>query len=94
MAKILKDSDVGDRMNLWYRRCNFNTPTLKNWSNTQYFSKILCRNFISFLTSIRSSKTEFGAKRYGQNTEWHMEAHDDPTLHKITPSVHPTVYLN
>jgi hypothetical protein len=29
MAKIPKDSDVGDRMNLWYRRCNFNTRTLK-----------------------------------------------------------------
>jgi hypothetical protein len=44
--------------------------------------------------SISSSKTEFGAKRYGQNTEEHTTSQDDPTLHKMTPSVHPTVYLN
>jgi hypothetical protein len=36
---------------------------------------------------------EFGAKRYGQNTEEHTVAQDDPTLHKMTLSVHPTVYL-
>jgi hypothetical protein len=29
MAKIPKGNDVGDRMNLWYRWCNFNTPMLK-----------------------------------------------------------------
>jgi hypothetical protein len=29
MAKIPKGSDVCDRMNLWYRRCNFSNTTLK-----------------------------------------------------------------
>jgi hypothetical protein len=43
MAKIPKGSDVCDRMNLWYHRCNFSNPTLKNWSNTQDFSRILFR---------------------------------------------------
>jgi hypothetical protein len=43
MAKIPKGSDVGDKMNLWYRRCNFNNLTLKNRSNTLYFSRISCR---------------------------------------------------
>jgi hypothetical protein len=38
-------------------------------------------------------KTKFRAKRYRQNTEGHTTAQDDPTLHKMTPSVHPTVYL-
>jgi hypothetical protein len=51
-------------------------------------------NFIIFPTSISSLKTESGAKRYGQNTEGQTAAQDDPTLHKMTPSVHPTVYLN
>jgi hypothetical protein len=37
MAKIPKGSDVGVRMNLWYRRCNFSNPMLKNWSNTWDF---------------------------------------------------------
>jgi hypothetical protein len=43
MTKIPKGSDVGDRMNLWYYRCNFNHPTLQNGSNAQDFSRILCR---------------------------------------------------
>jgi hypothetical protein len=58
------------------------------------FFQNLVQNFINFTTSISSSKTEFGAKRYGRNTEGHMAAHDDPMLHKMTPSVHSTVYLN
>jgi hypothetical protein len=37
MAKIPKDNNVCDRMNLWYRPCNFSNPMLKNWSNTQDF---------------------------------------------------------
>jgi hypothetical protein len=41
MAKMPKGSDVVDRMNLWYRRCNFNTLTLKNWSNTQDFQNLV-----------------------------------------------------
>jgi hypothetical protein len=49
---------------------------------------------ISFTMSISSSKTEFGAKRYGQNTEGYTAAQDDPILHKMTSSVHPTLYLN
>jgi hypothetical protein len=43
IAKIPKGSDVGDKVNLWYRWCNFTNPTLKNWSNTQDFYRILCR---------------------------------------------------
>jgi hypothetical protein len=37
---------------------------------------------------------EFRAKRYMQNSEGHTAAQDDLTLHKMTPSVHPMVYLN
>jgi hypothetical protein len=39
MAKIPKDSNVCDRMNLLYRRCNFSNTMLKNWSNTQDFTE-------------------------------------------------------
>jgi hypothetical protein len=41
MAKIPKDIDMCDRMNLCYRRCNFDHPTLENWSNAQDFFRIL-----------------------------------------------------
>jgi hypothetical protein len=45
MTKIPKGNDVCDRMNLWYRRCNFSNMTLKSWSNAQDFFPESCVEF-------------------------------------------------
>jgi hypothetical protein len=84
---------VGDRMNLWYVgatsiiQCSKTTQILRIFTES-------CGKFYKVLTSISSSKTELGAKRYRQNTEGRTATQDDPTLHKMTLSVHSTVYLN
>jgi hypothetical protein len=83
MTKIPKDSNVGDRMNLWYRQRNFIHLMLQNCSISRFFQNIM-QNFINFPMSIISSKKEFGARRYGQNTEGYSTSQDNLTLLKRT----------
>jgi hypothetical protein len=94
MVKIPKGSDVCDRMNLWYHRCNFSNPTLKIGQILRIFPEY-CLEFHKLSNEYKLIENGVRSKeiraKYGtayDNTRW------SDTTYKMTPSVHPTVYLS
>jgi hypothetical protein len=72
-----KHTERHSRRNGYHR---MNRPDAQKMLKCPWFYQNLVENFISFPTSTRSPKTEFGAKSYGQNTEGHRHMWQDEPL--------------